>query len=1223
MAITAAELTVHVVSDTSEAEGGLKSFSSRMESTAGNLAAVGGIISAKIGAPLIGIGVSAVKTAATFQRSMNVLAYTTGASGDTMKAMSDQALQLGADTVFSANEAADGMVELAKAGMDTQEVMDSIPGVMDLAAAGQIGVADAANLTAAALNTFGLKASDSTHVADVLAAAANASTAEVSDLAFGMQNAGTVFASSGQSVETLATMMALLANNGLNASDAATSLKTMTLRLTAPTTDAAKEMKRLGINVFDASGNMRDYHDIVGDLQGAMAGLSDQQQAAAMTTIFGTDAIRAANIMVKEGTKGYEDMNAKVMQQGASADMAAAQNSGLAGAMEQISGSIDSLMTKLALPFLDTLAGWMGKLTEFINKLGDLPQPAVKAGLAVAGFATALGAALLLAAGAAVTIGALANPIGLAVLALIGLSIAVAAAWLAWETNFDNIQGKTDDVMGAVQSTLDTLSSTLSGIGTAISDASSNLDKTAASLAALLAVNPQFQAFIGNVQTAATALGSFGTNLGTIESNLSNTATSLALLLAVNPQFQGFIANVQAAATALQDLGKAVGTGIDKFKLPDMSVLKTNIEMQLVATVKGLELDWENVKVNIGGLVSKVGDLLTGISWSGLTVDFSNFMTQVSDKLSEAATAAFGPDNLISKEIARVKDTINTISSSMEGVDISQPASVLNAGIKDAIAIVELLHGMKTDVLVSSVVGLETFLTTVLNVAAQLAKGIDVTLLEQAATDVVKGFSDAIVKVTQPQKLNDLAKSAAEFTSTLGQKLKEAFADPKFGTDIGTAIGNATGALLAGATALVAGIVGKLGTVNIGEFQASMDTFVFALIQGIITGIGNQDWGKVGGMITDQLWLGLQKELSQQMPASFIPGPLGWIGKMLPSIFQGIDKIFGTDIAKFAPGDIGTQIQKMADAMSILSNFFGQIMASLPGGMKVTPDFQGMFNNITTFFGQVQSVWNQLMGIQASMPTVGLGAGMGFQTIIDSITSLFTQIKSIFDTVASLTASFGTGTGVDLQPVINNIKSAIDSVKSLLDSFSSLGGGDLLKNLFGGGEDGGGGGLSALFPEPTWLKTLTGWTPPTTLDWVTSMVGWTPPTTLDWVTSMVGWIPPTTVDWVTSMVGWIPPQEVPWVTSLLGWSPGMPGWVGALLGWGPPSGGAGPGQDVLPPGTAASIAGFGGGAGVAAAGFGGGVGGVTIRIAAVHVHNEMDIEVLAAQLARRFQQKLR
>ena len=127
MAIDAAQLRVVVSADTSGAQQDLKAFSSTMKNVAGaGMAAVGGFLTAKIAEPIIGIGVSAIKTAASFEKSMNVLTYVTGGTTDTMAKMQEQALQLGADTVFSAGEAADGMVELAKAGMDSEQVMDSI-----------------------------------------------------------------------------------------------------------------------------------------------------------------------------------------------------------------------------------------------------------------------------------------------------------------------------------------------------------------------------------------------------------------------------------------------------------------------------------------------------------------------------------------------------------------------------------------------------------------------------------------------------------------------------------------------------------------------------------------------------------------------------------------------------------------------------------------------------------------------------------------------------------------------------------------------------------------------------------------------------------------------------------------------------------------------------------------------------------------------------------------
>jgi hypothetical protein len=145
--------------------------------------------------------------------------------------------------------------------------------------------------------------------------------------------------------------------------------------------------------------------------------------------------------------------------------MAQAQNSGLAGAMEQIGGSLESLMTKLALPFLEPIAAGMGTLTEFVNQMGELPQPVINAGLAFAAFAASIGLVMVAAAGIMAAVG---SPILLVGLAVLGLGAAVAVLWAAWELNWGNIQGLTATAVAAIQPLLDTLSATLTTIGAAL-----------------------------------------------------------------------------------------------------------------------------------------------------------------------------------------------------------------------------------------------------------------------------------------------------------------------------------------------------------------------------------------------------------------------------------------------------------------------------------------------------------------------------------------------------------------------------------------------------------------------------------------------------------------------------------------------------------------------------------------------------------------------------------
>ncbi len=301
MSFEAARLNVTVGADTSAAEKGITGFSNKLNNASQKMAATGGMLSLAVTAPLVGIAGAALKTAGEFEQTMNVLQQVVGATSNEMQSMQEQALHLGAVTVFSAGEASDAMLELGKAGMDTGQIMASIGGVMDLAAAGGVGLAEAASLTAATLNAFHLEASESVRVADLLAATANASAADISDLGQGMQQAGFAFSMANQPVENLAASLAILTNVGLTGSDAGTALKNAFMRMMNPTQEAANLMDKLGISFYDAFGNMKPLPAILDNINVATAGMTSEQRDAALATIFLSDGMKAMIPLLDQG----------------------------------------------------------------------------------------------------------------------------------------------------------------------------------------------------------------------------------------------------------------------------------------------------------------------------------------------------------------------------------------------------------------------------------------------------------------------------------------------------------------------------------------------------------------------------------------------------------------------------------------------------------------------------------------------------------------------------------------------------------------------------------------------------------------------------------------------------------------------------------------------------------------------------------------------------------
>jgi len=274
-------------------------------------------------------------------------------------------------------------------------------------------------------------------VANLLAAAANSSSVDVTDLAQAFQMSSAVFAANQQGIDDLAAAIAILGNNGLKGSDAGTSLKTMLMRLTAPTDTAAAAMQQLGIQVYNADSSMRSFQDIVGQLETATATLSGAQRNQALTTLFGADAIRAANILMAEGSAEFARMKNEVNEAGAAQAVADARMQGLAGAIAYAKGTIESTLVAAFLPLSEGLSRLIRVGADLIARFGELPAPVRNAALAFIAVLAAAGPLLAAIGAIGSVLAALLSPIGLVVLAVAGLAA-------AWAGNFGGIRDQTE-----------------------------------------------------------------------------------------------------------------------------------------------------------------------------------------------------------------------------------------------------------------------------------------------------------------------------------------------------------------------------------------------------------------------------------------------------------------------------------------------------------------------------------------------------------------------------------------------------------------------------------------------------------------------------------------------------------------------------------------------------------------------------------------------------------
>jgi TP901 family phage tail tape measure protein len=336
-----------------------------------------------------------------FSKAMSGVASVSNASASELQALSDAAIKAGADTAYSATQAATAEAELAKAGVSTSDILGgALSGALSLAAAGQLDLGNAATIAANAMNIFGLKGSDVGHIADVLASGANKSAADVDQLAQAMSQGGQVASSLGLTLEDTVAALSMFADAGLKGSDAGTSLKTMLQALAAPSSTAAAKMKELGLNAFDAQGNFIGLEGLAGQLQQRLGGLTQEQRANALATIFGSDAVRVANVLFKEGASGVKEYTAAVNDQGAAARTAALQQDNLAGDVEKLSGSIDTALIKSGSGANTVLRGLAQGAAGAVNAFSDMPGAVQASATGVIALGTA-------AAGAVATLGTL------------------------------------------------------------------------------------------------------------------------------------------------------------------------------------------------------------------------------------------------------------------------------------------------------------------------------------------------------------------------------------------------------------------------------------------------------------------------------------------------------------------------------------------------------------------------------------------------------------------------------------------------------------------------------------------------------------------------------------------------------------------------------------------------------------------------------------------------
>lgn len=437
-------IVIRLMADTASYEAAMtragstaKTVASGMENTGRKSALIASGMTAA-GLAVAAFGVAAVKMAADFDQQMSTVQANTGATSAQMDQLRAAAIEAGASTVYSASDSADAINDLGKAGMSVTDILTGgLSGALNLAASDGMAVGDAAEYMANALSMFHLKGSQASQVADTLAAGAGKAVGNVSDFGEALNNCGAQANSFGMNIQETTGVLALFAQNGTIGAEAGTQLNSMLMKLAAPSAEAASTMKELGISAYDAQGHFVGMANFAGQLQKAEKNLTDEQRNQANATIFGSYAIKAANYLYEAGESGVNKWTKAVSESGYAAEQAAAKNNNLKGDLENLSGSMESLMISVGEGAQGPLRKMVQGLDTLVDAFAGLPSGAQQTLVVMASLAGVFGAVHKAAGNLNGSTSTMANNIGLAIDPIQRVKTALGSA----QTAFDLFKG--------------------------------------------------------------------------------------------------------------------------------------------------------------------------------------------------------------------------------------------------------------------------------------------------------------------------------------------------------------------------------------------------------------------------------------------------------------------------------------------------------------------------------------------------------------------------------------------------------------------------------------------------------------------------------------------------------------------------------------------------------------------------------------------------------------
>ena len=458
-----AGITIELDGDTSKLVKSLDQVSRKVEGVGKKIEGVGKTLTTHLTVPIVTAAGVCVTKFAEVDKTMTLTNQTMGNTAEQADILNKAMQDAAANSVFGMDDAAQASLNFARAGLKAEEAANALAPAMNLAA-GEGGDLDTVSAgLVATLNGFGDAFENAEHYADVFANACNNSALDVNSLSDSMSIAAPIFNAAGYSVQDAALYMGVMANAGIDAGEAANSLKTGLARLISPAKDGAVWMERLGINVTNADGSMKDTVTIQKELHDSFATLSESEQITAASAIFGKMQMAKWLALINTAPSDVEKLNEALEQEGTTTDMANAMMSGFGGSIEKLKSTLDVLMTTLGqlaaqylTPVIEKLQAWLDAFNalddetkDHIIKIAAIVAAVGPALIIIGKIVTGIGSIISVVSGLVSAIGAISAAIGVAsapVLGIIAVIAAVIAIGVLLYKNWDTIKEKAQEL---------------------------------------------------------------------------------------------------------------------------------------------------------------------------------------------------------------------------------------------------------------------------------------------------------------------------------------------------------------------------------------------------------------------------------------------------------------------------------------------------------------------------------------------------------------------------------------------------------------------------------------------------------------------------------------------------------------------------------------------------------------------------------------------------------